>query len=222
MLEFLRGKSSEEKLRRFKIACCRLIWHLITDDRLRKTVEAVEAFADGVLSRELLEVEKHAGSIASAEIATSRPTFRTHHTKQVAERAVCAVHAACCVAWDSLPEHNIDAYTYAGTTSAAAARAIGLSTSHSSKLVSDHYGQALGEWAIGHSTSHSSKSREKEREELTRHAEFDFCPFSGDGNPETVRTSCVLGWSFFTPAPLPGVAKSPDLCKCPGMSQTLP
>jgi hypothetical protein len=55
MLEFLRGKVSDRKLRLFAIACCRLVWHLITDERSQEAVAIAEAYADDRASTKRLK-----------------------------------------------------------------------------------------------------------------------------------------------------------------------
>jgi len=48
MLTFLREKTSARKLRLFACACCRHVWHLLSDKRSRKAVEIGEQMADGL------------------------------------------------------------------------------------------------------------------------------------------------------------------------------
>src|SRR5205814_5770850 len=50
MLEFLRGKASDRKLRLFAVACCRRVTNLMTYEAIRKAVEVAEQFAEGQAS----------------------------------------------------------------------------------------------------------------------------------------------------------------------------
>ena len=51
MLEFLRDKASDRKLRLFACACCRHIWQLLRDRDCRAAVEQAERYADGQASK---------------------------------------------------------------------------------------------------------------------------------------------------------------------------
>ena len=50
MLECVRisGKTGDHKLRLFAGACCRLIWHLMSEERARMAVQVAECYADGL------------------------------------------------------------------------------------------------------------------------------------------------------------------------------
>jgi hypothetical protein len=69
MLDCLRGKASERKLRLFACACCRRIWHLWEDEPCRKVIEILEDFVDGKANEEALAA---AGAAVKAEGRTAR------------------------------------------------------------------------------------------------------------------------------------------------------
>jgi hypothetical protein len=54
MLEYLRGRASDRKLRLFACGGCRRIWQLLSDEWSRQAVEIAEMFADGLASMDAL------------------------------------------------------------------------------------------------------------------------------------------------------------------------
>ena len=54
LLEQLRDRTTDRKLRLFACGCCRLAWHLLTESLHRMSVEVAERFADGLARREEL------------------------------------------------------------------------------------------------------------------------------------------------------------------------
>ena len=46
MLLFMRGQSSDRKLRLIALACCRRMWHLLSDERSRSALERGELLAE--------------------------------------------------------------------------------------------------------------------------------------------------------------------------------
>jgi hypothetical protein len=69
MLAFIREKASDRKLRQFAFACCRRIWHLLTDARSRAAVETAERYADGHVNPGVLRT----AWLAACEAAETTP-----------------------------------------------------------------------------------------------------------------------------------------------------
>jgi putative RNA 2'-phosphotransferase len=100
MLEFLRYKATDRKLRLFAVACCRTVSHLLTDNRSHHAIEVAEDFADDKRSEEDLACAwEAAGEVSPAEHGSPA----RHHSWQ-------GVHAA---AWQVA---EADAFDAARTT----------------------------------------------------------------------------------------------------------
>ena len=68
MLEFLKGKVSERKLRLFACACCRRIQHLFVDERSLNAVRVGELYADDLTDRFELVAARNAARDAQRQL----------------------------------------------------------------------------------------------------------------------------------------------------------
>jgi hypothetical protein len=97
MLESALAGVSERKARPVGIACCRRIWHLVTDSRFQEGLIAAEQFVDG-----LIRPEEYAAIAAGVRDAFFSPEYMERFAQGDFLYALSAFHHACRMVSDIL------------------------------------------------------------------------------------------------------------------------
>jgi hypothetical protein len=114
MLEYLRGLASDRKLRLFAVACCRRMWHLLTES-CQRAVGLAERYCDGLATADEWAAAK---SVAEAAFEDVHSTNGNSYTAS----AVISLIGKCYVWFPSF-----DIVECARVTAAESSVAIGVS-----------------------------------------------------------------------------------------------
>ena len=98
MLPLVQNRMGEQKLRLFACACCRRVWHLLSEEN-RRIVEAAERFARGRLSRQ--ELSAIAQTVTGADQAAELCAAEDHRASARYEAATAAWQCATLPAPDA-------------------------------------------------------------------------------------------------------------------------
>jgi hypothetical protein len=74
------GEKWARKLRLVACACCRRVWHRITDERSRQAVEYAERFAEGTIDNRKLEEAHQRGCEVVREVGILHPVHAAAYT----------------------------------------------------------------------------------------------------------------------------------------------
>jgi hypothetical protein len=97
MLEFVRGRLSDRKLRLYTVACNRKVWDFLRDERSRRAIEAGELYADGKLDAASLDAALTNATKALRDV--QRPIRKGGRPDRQGTRAIPALVCARLPAW---------------------------------------------------------------------------------------------------------------------------
>jgi hypothetical protein len=128
MVEFLLGKANDRKLRLFVCACCRRIWHHLSDHRSREAIEVSEQYADGLVVRDRLQGAEADGLVVRYHLAD-------HRSREAIEvdawgPAFSASCAAALAATASMLEQDLAPAWFAAVNAAEAVASQAAETAH--------------------------------------------------------------------------------------------
>jgi hypothetical protein len=101
LVQHLRGKASDRKLRLFACACVRQVWHLLEDERSRQAVVSAEMFADGQITVEQLATARNAAQSAKDAVKASKWAVRDAANAAWVSCRVEGEVAAWAAAWNT-------------------------------------------------------------------------------------------------------------------------